>query len=318
MGLVMSGSNLGFMLGPSIGGWLYETGGARLPFLAVTVLALVGLAGFVWLRLPPPTAAREPVPLGSLIRVPQVASCVVAVVAASSTFSMFEPVFSLFLATSLGLSPGRVGLVFGGAAVASAVLHPLYGRLADRYGARRVMIVGMAASAAVMPLLAQAETFRGAVALFLLQAVTLSMVVTPSLAYMAEASARAGAASFGVSYGLYNFAWGCGLLGGPAVGGVLYGALGFTRMLMVWAVFVFVAAVWLARAPGGTHGGRSREGREGQEGQEGGKTAEPAATRERGQGNPSEGVGVSSRRGWGPVSSVVMFAPCAPSALPLR
>ena len=32
MGLVMSGTNLAFMGGPTIGGWLYETGGIRLPF----------------------------------------------------------------------------------------------------------------------------------------------------------------------------------------------------------------------------------------------------------------------------------------------
>ena len=82
----------------------------------------------------------------------------------------------------------------------------------------------------------------------MLQAATLSLVVTPSLTYMAEASANAGAASFGVSYGLYNFAWGCGLLGGPAVGGVLYQGIGFTRMLLIWPLFVLGAAVWLVLA----------------------------------------------------------------------
>jgi MFS family permease len=187
------------------------------------------------------------VPFGALVRVPAVAACVITVVAASATFSMYEPVLALFLADSLGLSPGRVGLVFGAAAVASTVLHPVYGRLADRYGGRRLMVIGLAAAAAVMPLLAQVETFGGAVALYLLQAATLSMVVTPSLAYMAEAGARAGAASFGVSYGLYNFAWGCGLLGGPAVGGVLYERIGFTRLLLAWPLFVVGTAVWLAR-----------------------------------------------------------------------
>jgi multidrug resistance protein len=33
MGLVMAGSNAGFMIGPSLGGWLYERGGMELPFL---------------------------------------------------------------------------------------------------------------------------------------------------------------------------------------------------------------------------------------------------------------------------------------------
>src|SRR2546426_2684548 len=33
MGFVMSGVSVAFMIGPSLGGWLYEIGGMRLPFL---------------------------------------------------------------------------------------------------------------------------------------------------------------------------------------------------------------------------------------------------------------------------------------------
>ena len=43
----------------------------------------------------------------------------------------------------------------------------------------------------------------------------MALVITPSLAYMAEAVASAGVGSFGVGYGLYNMAWGVGLLGRP-------------------------------------------------------------------------------------------------------
>lgn len=246
MGLVMSGSNLGFMIGPSVGGWLYETGGPRLPFLLVSGVAAAGAAGFLWLRPRAPIAAREAVPFSRLIRVPAVAVCAVVVMVASATFSMYEPVLSLFLGSALKLSPSRIGLVFGVAALASAVMHPVYGRLADRYGGHRLMLIGLLVASAVMPFLAHAETYWGAQSLFLMQAVSLGMVVTPSLTYMAEAGARAGASSFGVSYGLYNFAWGCGLLGGPAAGGVMYERMGFTRMLLVWPILVLGAAAALA------------------------------------------------------------------------
>lgn len=248
MGLVMSGSNLGFMLGPSIGGWLYEVGGARLPFQLVTGLAVAGGVGLLCLDVPPPVAARERVPFGTLVRHPAVAACALAVVTVSATFSMFEPVLALFLGTSLALSPARVGLVFGLAAVASASLHPLYGRLADRFGGGRLMVAGTVSASAMMPLLGRAETFGEALALYLLLAAALSMVVTPSLSFMAEAGARAGAASFGVSYGLYNFAWGCGLLVGPAAGGVLYQRVGFARTLIIWPVLTLASALWLGRS----------------------------------------------------------------------
>ena len=248
IGLVMSGSNLGFMLGPSIGGWLYESGGPALPFLLVTVLGLITAGGFLALHLSPPGDVREEVPFRALIRFPDVAACTIVVIVISSTLAMMEPVLSLHLSSDVGLNPGRVGMVFGVAAIASAVLHPVYGRLADRFGSRRLMLTGMAVASAVMPFLAQTETYRGALTLFLMQAGTMSMVVTPSLTYMAEAGARAGAASFGVSYGLYNFAWGCGLLTGPALGGVLYDQFGFSRMLVFWPLFVLATAAWFAVA----------------------------------------------------------------------
>src|SRR5436190_220852 len=41
MGYVMSGTSLGIMVGPSIGGWLYDAGGVALPFQVAAGLALV-------------------------------------------------------------------------------------------------------------------------------------------------------------------------------------------------------------------------------------------------------------------------------------
>src|SRR5881396_3929007 len=52
LGLVMSGTSVGFMLGPLLGGWLYEVGGARMPFIAVAVLAVIVGVAFLWLVEP--------------------------------------------------------------------------------------------------------------------------------------------------------------------------------------------------------------------------------------------------------------------------
>jgi predicted MFS family arabinose efflux permease len=49
-----------------------------------------------------------------------------------------------------------------------------------------------------------------------------------------------------VSFGLYNLAWGAGLLAGPALGGVLYETIGFERLLLVWPPVVLGAALLLA------------------------------------------------------------------------
>src|SRR5262245_35153871 len=41
MGYVMSGTSFGIMVGPSIGGWLYDAGGVALPFEVAAALALI-------------------------------------------------------------------------------------------------------------------------------------------------------------------------------------------------------------------------------------------------------------------------------------
>ena len=142
--------------------------------------------------------------------------CTVVVVAISATITMLEPVLPLFLHERLGLGPARIGLLFGISAVASSILHPIYGRLADRWGGRRLMITGLLLASCVLPLINLTWSYASTVMFSVLNTMAIAMVITPSLAYMAEAMSAAGVGSFGVGYGLYNMAWGAGLLAGPA------------------------------------------------------------------------------------------------------
>jgi MFS family permease len=245
-GIVMMGTSFALMIGPTLGGWLYEVGGMRLPFIAVGVLAVLGAGAFAWLDIPARQVDRDPVPIALVLRVPAVAACAGAVVALSSTLSMLEPVLAMHLQT-LGVNPGRIGLVYGVAAVSTTLLHPIYGRASDRYGARRLTALGLGLAACVLPFLSRAWSFPSAIGLFVLQASAAAMAVTPSLAYMGEATSSAGMQSFGVAYGLYNLAWGVGLLAGPALGGFLFERMGFVRLGLAWAMVLIVVTGWLGR-----------------------------------------------------------------------
>jgi len=77
--------------------------------------------------------------------------------------------------------------------------------------------------------------------------VIFSMVVTPSLAYVAEAASEAGVESFGVVYGVYNVAWAIGLMAGPAIGGFLLERIGFGPLTVGWSLLLLVTGVTLAR-----------------------------------------------------------------------
>ena len=246
-GIVMAGTGFAFVIGPSLGGWLYELGGIRLPFVVVAALAAAGAVAFAWLDLPDRREAREHVPIAAVVRTPAVATCAAAVVAASATISMIEPVLALHLESALGAGPARIGLLFGVAAVATTALHPIFGRLADRFGARRLTMIGLFLTGCALFALGRAWSFDSAVGLYVLQAAALALVITPSLAYMAEATAATGLGSFGVAYGLYNVAWGAGLLGGPALGGFLLERIGFTQLSAAWAAAIVLATLLLSR-----------------------------------------------------------------------
>jgi predicted MFS family arabinose efflux permease len=75
----------------------------------------------------------------------------------------------------------------------------------------------------------------------------LNMIVTPSLAFMAEAASAAGLESYGVAYGVYNVAWAVGLLCGPSLGGFLFEHIGFAALTTWWALALLIVALVVAR-----------------------------------------------------------------------
>jgi MFS family permease len=92
-----------------------------------------------------------------------------------------------------------------------------------------------------------AWSYQSALILFVICAASGTFVITPSLAYMGEATSDAGVRSFGVAYGLYNLAWGAGLLGGPALGGFLFERMGFAALMLAWAPLLVVVRWLLGR-----------------------------------------------------------------------
>jgi MFS family permease len=236
------------MIGPTIGGWLYERVGPSVPYLLVGALSIVAALGFVWLRTSHDRREVDSVPLGRVMRVPAVAVCSTAVVLGGGTLAMLEPVLSLFLAEQIGLGPARVGIVFGAAALVSASLHPICGRLADRTGGRRLMLTGLVGLGLLLPLLPRIWSFESAIVLNGIFTIAVAAMITPSLAYMADAVSTAGVRSFGVAYGIYNFAWAIGLLAGPALGGAGYEQAGFARLALWWSVVLLLFTALLARA----------------------------------------------------------------------
>jgi MFS family permease len=155
-------------------------------------------------------------------------------------------VLPLFFNLTLGFTPAQIGLLFGIAAVASTLMPLVYGPLTARWGGRRLTLAGLFLTAAWLPMTALASSFPTAVLLVVVQWIAIALIVTPSLAYMADVTAFAGSDAFGIGYGIFNTAWGIGLLAGPALGGWLFERLGYSALATGWAIMVIVATTALA------------------------------------------------------------------------
>jgi multidrug resistance protein len=243
-GIILGGSSLAYMIGPSLGGWLYEMGGIRLPFLFVTAMGVLTLVGFVWLRLPDHRAPHEEVPIARLLWHPGVLTCSMVVFMAASALTMYEPVFVLYLQGTLGIGPAKVGTVFAAASLANTFFHPLVGRAVDKWGARRLTGIGLLSYAVMLPIVSTTWSYSSAVVLSVLTALTFAMIATPSLTLMADTTTAAGLGSFGTAYGIYNAIWAVGVLFGPALGGYLYERMRFSTLALGWSAVM--AAITLA------------------------------------------------------------------------
>jgi MFS transporter, DHA1 family, solute carrier family 18 (vesicular amine transporter), member 1/2 len=246
MGLVMSATSLGVIVGPSIGGWLYELGGIRFPFLVVSAVAVFNTALFLLTTIET-RAHSVGVPMRRVLSHRTILMCAVTAVAGSATVTMLEPVLPLVLNARFGFGPAQIGILFGMAAAASSVLHPVYGRLSDRWGGRRLMLMGLVLAALLLPMMNMAVGWRSAAASMIGLSAVVSLMITPSLTYMAEATSSAGFGSFGVVYGLYNVAWAVGLMVGPMAGGILLQRFGFLALTVVWMVGLLGTAILVRR-----------------------------------------------------------------------
>ncbi|XP_066286973.1 MFS-type transporter SLC18B1-like isoform X1 [Branchiostoma lanceolatum] len=145
MGTLEIFTGLGLMAGPPIGGFLYDAGGFKLPFLVVGgVLLCCGVC--LWVLVPPQPDENEGEKktgsLLSLLKLPVIIfTCGLGVVMAS-TISFLDPVLQPYLAKKYKyLTPTHMGLIFLLFSSVYAILAPLWGWMADKKKAMRFMMI---------------------------------------------------------------------------------------------------------------------------------------------------------------------------------
>jgi DHA1 family multidrug resistance protein-like MFS transporter len=139
---------------------------------------------------------------------------------ADGALMAFLPLYGL----SVGLTPTRIGFLFGLQGIVSILTRPVMGRLSDRVGRAPMIVMGLFTCAAAFALLSLTETFPTMVLPALLIGVGGAVVASSTSAYVADLS---GSRSMGSAMGVFGMLMDIGHAGGPLVAGLLVGAFGY-------------------------------------------------------------------------------------------
>jgi len=140
----------------------------------------------------------------------------------AASWSMTSPILILFLQDRLNLSIDVIAWAFLPSGIIWAVLPARLGRLADRFGRKPLILLGLVVSAAAMFILPSLTSFIGLAILWSLLALCFAAGDPAEQALVADLT---GGDQRGRAYGLYVMASDIGAALGPLGGGWLYDAV---------------------------------------------------------------------------------------------
>ena len=229
MGLLGTVSAVGTALGPTLGGVLIAGRGWRALFIALLPLALLGwvLVHRYVAKDRPAAPADTPraggvAPFAQALRDTPLRSGL-ATSALVSTVLMATLVIGPFhLSRALGLPAALVGLAMSVGPLISAVSGVPAGRAVDRFGAARMVLVGLAVSTAGCLLLALLPASLGVAGYVAPLALVTAGYALFQAANNTAVMARAAAGARGLVSGLLNLSRQLGLIAGASVMGALF------------------------------------------------------------------------------------------------
>ncbi|XP_047590203.1 MFS-type transporter SLC18B1 isoform X3 [Lutra lutra] len=231
-------SGLGLVLGPPLGGFLYQSFGYEMPFilLGCIVLLMEPLNMYI---LPNYDSDPGKHSFWKLITLPKVALIAFVINSLSSCFGFLDPTLSLFVLEKFNLPAGYVGLVFLGLALSYSISSPLFGLLSDKIPHLRkwFLVWGNIITAVCymllgpIPILHIKSQLWLLVLILVLNGVSAGMSIIPTipeiLSCAYENGFEEGLSTVGLVSGLSSAMWSVGAFIGPTLGGFLYEKIGF-------------------------------------------------------------------------------------------
>ncbi|KAI8095060.1 major facilitator superfamily domain-containing protein [Gilbertella persicaria] len=257
MGTVILAHTIGFVLGPVIGGMLYEYGGMSAPFYFCSFFGLLTLLGSIWIAEPSPVqpTLEESTPLmtsrkNELIRLVQhrrILACVICCFVTSVALAGIEPALPIYLSEKYHASTSTIGIIFV-SLVIPCFLGLFTGYLSDKYGRPWFIATGMlvASVAALLVSLSAKTSLYGMVPFLFLLGLSNPIVHTPLMPEMGSIVSQMKSTAFAQVYALYNMAYSLGTLVGPLIAGIILSSPSLGDTSSQFQILMLIFSVLLA------------------------------------------------------------------------
>lgn len=264
-GWVMSGLAAGQIVGVPLGTLLAGWHGYRFPFYVFAGVAAIAFA-LIIVRLPQPDVKlSDELSLksalkgyGNLLKRKEIRAAGIAFLMMFMGLSLFVTFFPMWLEQELSFTPEMVALLYVIGGAANVLIGPRAGKLSDRIGRVRVIIIGSIGVALFMPLITLVQSsFAWAIyPLFFMTMALIASRMSPLQALMTQLTdggQRGMLMSLVMSIGQIGF----GL--GSALAAASWATFGFTGnaliamvsvMLMAWIVWRFLRVADSVGSPG--------------------------------------------------------------------
>ncbi|KAL5014839.1 hypothetical protein ScPMuIL_009109 [Solemya velum] len=253
-------AGLGFMIGPPIGGALYEAGGYGLPFFVMGG-TLITVACIGMKVMPSQDDKHNPFSgsVFTLMKSPLTWVTGISVVSGSVALGFLDPTLADHL-SSFKLTTILIGLMFLIAPGVYALTASLWGRIGDRYGGVKIMMmVGNLLTAVAFVFMGPSPIIGSfipkelwiIVMCLLCMGLFLGCALIPAFSAFLEGAKHVGMEdnfdTFGIVSGFFNSCFSLGAFLGPTVlGGVLKDKLGFGWAATGCAVFFLFSSSLIA------------------------------------------------------------------------
>ena len=227
LGTFATGDIIGFGTGPLVAGLLREVFGFRSVFVAMALLLASSAVIVLWWlpRRPPVSQERRARNLAAprlsfkaALTTPIVLAVTVFMLVTSLSSGAAMSFLGLHLENNLGVGPILVGVAFATQDLAAGFAQPLFGRMADRYNRRLLVVIGLSMSAVFIAFMGLANSYLLVVLLLFLMGAGGAISQVSAGAIQVVAGRKVG---MGTVIGLGSAGNGVGIVIGSVIGGLL-------------------------------------------------------------------------------------------------